>query len=63
MLVFGLAFLYGLVLAVVLRGPYWLYKRRKGDPRPFWWPWGVALTLGASAVVFAGFYVSVLETT
>jgi drug/metabolite transporter (DMT)-like permease len=62
-LIFGLALLYGLVIALVLRGPYWLYKRRKGKPRPFWWPWGIALTLGASVVVFGLFYVSIMETT
>ncbi len=63
MLIFGLALLYGLFIALALRGPYWLYKRRKGEPRPFWWPSGVALTLGATMVVLALFYVSILETT
>ena len=63
MIVFGLALLYGLILALLLRGPYWLYKRHRGEPRPFWWPWGVALTLGATAVVFAWFYASIDETT
>ena len=61
--VFGLALLYGLILALILRGPYWLYQRRKGEPRHFWWPWGVVLTLVASVVVLVWFYVSIAETT
>ncbi len=63
MTVIAYALLYGLMIAVVLRAPYWFYKRRKGEPRPFWWPWGIALTLLASATVFYFFYRSIMATT
>ena len=62
-MVIGFALLYGLIIALALRGPYWLYKRRKGEPRPFWWPWGVTLTILASIAVTIWFAVSILETT
>jgi hypothetical protein len=31
----------GFFWALILRGPYWLYKKFKGEqPDHFWWPWG-----------------------
>ncbi len=63
MLVFGLALLYGLILALVVRGPYWLYRRRKGDNTSFWWPWGVVLTVLFTTVVLMWFLDSIADTT
>ena len=47
------AVLSGFLWSLILRGPYWLYKRYKGEHARFWWPWGVVI--GATlAVLTAG---------
>jgi len=43
-LVFGV--LDGLWWVLILRGPYWLYRRRgHRDAGKFWWPWGLAIAV------------------
>ena len=27
----------------MLRGPYWLARRSRGEPVPFVWPWGAGI--------------------
>lgn len=48
-----------IVWPLVLRGPYWLYRRYKGRPVSVWWPWGVliaALTGGTVFLLLLGGY-------
>lgn len=39
---------------LILRGPYWLYRRYKGSDALFWWPWGVLIGALTGGTVFLG---------
>lgn len=45
----------GIGWALVLRGPYWLFKLFRGEPIAFWWPWGVVIAGLTGGLSFLGY--------